>query len=162
MEPTSSKFTPRQKPALYVILACAVGLVVLGVAAGCDTPRVLGGPGATATPTATPLPTEIPGPTATPDPPRPDDIAYVRRFIFGLAGDVYLVHTNGLSPRQLTAFTRDLPSAASDYPVWSPDHQQLAFASEYRDLYNKAVWNLYTIDPAGIAAQQVTGLPQPN
>lgn len=129
--------------------------------AGCSTSSVFG-PDETLTPTSTPVPTETPGPSPTPDPVQPDDIVYVRRFVFGLSGDLYLVHPNGLAPRQITAFTRDQASAASDFPMWRPDHQGIVFASEYRDLYNLAVWNLYTIDPDGKGSQQVTGLPQPN
>ena len=140
-------------------LACLVILVV--IFAGGDSATLLGA-GPTPTPTSTPVPTETPGPSPTPDPVHADDIVYVRRFIFGLAGDLYLVHTSGLAPRQITAFTRDQASAGSDYPAWSPDHTAIAFASEYRDLYNLAVWNLYRLDPQGRGAQQITGLPQPN
>ncbi|HUS17608.1 MAG TPA: carboxypeptidase-like regulatory domain-containing protein, partial [Chloroflexia bacterium] len=143
-------------------LGVAGVLLLLVIAIGGDVQTAIGGPRETPTPTSTPIPTETPGPSPTPDAVRPDDIVYVRRFIFGLAGDLYLVHTNGLAPRQITAFTRDQASAASDYPVWNPEHTALAYASEYRDLYNKVVWNLYRIDPEGLGSQQITGLPQPN
>ncbi len=149
----------------FRLRTCCVAFALLGACAlalaGCSRPGFLGG-GATPTPTSTPVPTETPGPSPTPDPVQPDDIVYVRRFVFGLSGDLYLVHPSGLAPRQITQFTRDQASAASDYPSWSPDHTAVAFASEYRDLYNLATWNLYTIDPQGRGAQQITGLPQPN
>jgi hypothetical protein len=144
----------------WMMVALLLGLGLLGIG-GCSPGSVIG-PRETPTPTETPIPTETPGPTPTPDPVQPDDIVYVRRFVFGLSGDLYLVHTNGLAPRQITAFTRDQESAASDYPIWSPDHSKILFGSEYRDLYNLAVWNLYTLDPQGKGAQQVTGPPQPN
>ncbi len=143
----------------------SVGLLLLaavGIIAGCSPAAVIGGPQQTPTPTTTPIPTETPGPTPTPDPVRADDIVYVRRFVFGLSGDLYLVHTDGLAPRQISSFTRDQISVASDYPVWNADHSKISYSSEYRDLYNLAVWNLYTIDPQGSGSQQVTGLPQPN
>ncbi|HMA35244.1 MAG TPA: hypothetical protein VKY74_12315 [Chloroflexia bacterium] len=146
---------------LVCALLGALLLIGAGLLAGCDTGSLFGA-AETATPTSTPVPTETPGPSPTPDPTRPDDIVYVRRFIFGLSGDLYLVHIDGLAPRQITAFTRDQASAASDYPVWSPDHKTVAFASEYRDLYNLVVWNLYQLDQEGNGAQQITGLPQPN
>src|SRR5436309_5157707 len=126
----------RRGAAALAGLACLIILIV--IFAGSD-PGTLLGAGPTPTPTSTPVPTETPGPSPTPDPVQADDIVYVRRFIFGLAGDLYLVHTNGLAPRQITAFTRDQPSAASDYPAWNTDHTAIAFASEYRDLYNLAV-----------------------
>jgi WD40 repeat protein len=150
-----------RRRAPLVLAALGVALLLLGGLAACDTPRVFG-PDATPTPTETPIPTDTPGPSPTPDPVQPNDIVYVRRFIFGLSGDLYLVHPSALAARQITTFTRDQPSAASDYPVWSPDRKFIAYASEYRDLYNLAIWNLYKIDPEGAGSQQITGLPQPN
>ena len=151
----------RRRFAGWILVA---GLLVsaLGIIVGCSPATVIGGPQATATATETPIPTETPGPTPTPDPVRADDIVYVRRYVFGLSGDLYLIHPTGLAPRQITSFTRDQLSVASDYPVWSADRSKIAYSSEYRDLYNLAVWNLYTIDPQGHGSQQITGLPQPN
>jgi hypothetical protein len=151
----------RPGAAWWGVMIAAALLLAAGLLSSCSAGGLLG-PAATPTPTETPIPTETPGPSPTPDAVRPDDIVYIRRFIFGLSGDLYLVHPTGLAARQITAFTRDQASAASDYPVWTPDRKALIFASEYRDLYNLAIWNLYSIDPQGQGAQQITGLPQPN
>ena len=64
---------------IMVALLLALGLLGIG---GCSPGGVIG-PRETPTPTETPIPTETPGPTPTPDPVQPDDIVYVRRFVFG-------------------------------------------------------------------------------
>lgn len=144
------------------------GLALLALATllgGCDVMgRQIGVDVPTPTPVETPVPTDTPGPSPTPDALRPDDIAYVRRHFESLSGDVWMVHTDHDQPRQLTYLTLEQIGAHSEWPVWSPDHRAIAFASDFRDAYNLAAWNIFTVDLTTTGARgvsQVTSLPLP-
>ena len=96
---------------------------------------------------------------------RGDDIVYLRRHFESLSGDVWLVHTDHSQPRQLTNLTLEQIGAHSEWPVWKPDRRAIAFASDFRDAYNLAAWNIFTVDLTGTGSKgvtQLTSLPLPD
>src|SRR4051794_26344839 len=69
-----------QRGGLILSLAIVIMLLRIGLG-GCTLSQVTNA-GASPTPTDTALPTEPPGPTATPDAVQPNDIIYIRKFIY--------------------------------------------------------------------------------
>jgi hypothetical protein len=144
---------------------CLVLLALGALLGGCNVMgRDIAVDAPTPTPVESPVPTNTPGPSPTPDALRPDDIVYVRRHFESLSGDVWLVHMDHSQPRQLTYLTLEQIGAHSEWPVWNPDRRSIAFASDFRDAYNLASWNIFTVDLTTTGSRgvtQLTSLPLP-
>jgi Tol biopolymer transport system component len=150
----------------FTFAAALLLLLAAALLSGCDlTGRQIAIDPPTPTPAESPVPTDTPGPSPTPDALRGDDIVYLRRHFESLSGDVWLVHTDHSQPRQLTNLTLEQIGAHSEWPVWKPDRRAIAFASDFRDAYNIAAWNIFTADLTGTGSNgvtQLTSLPLPD